>query len=67
MIFFKCLIFVAGDYLTFERGLQAINSQCDGTTSIDRLEGLVMSMADFHVQLNLLKLIYKLLFKVCST
>ena len=54
-----------GDYLTFERGQQALNSQGDGSTGFQKLEGLMMAMADFHVQMNFLKLIYKMLFKVC--
>ena len=56
-----------GDYLTFERSQQAINSQSDGKTPADRMEGLVVVMADFHVQLNFMKLIYKTLFQVRPT
>ena len=47
-----------GDYLTVERPQQAINSQSD------RMDGLVVAMADFHVQLNLINLIYKTEFQV---
>ena len=47
-----------GDNLTFERSQQAINSQSDRTTPADRMEGLVVVMADFHVQLNFMKLKY---------
>ena len=53
-----------GDYLTFERGQQALHTQSDNILPEDRLEGLLMAMADFHVQINLLKMIYKMLFKV---
>ena len=58
--------FFIGDYLTFERGQQAMHTQSDNIRPEDRLEGLLMAMADFHVQINLLKLIYKMLFKVVS-
>lgn len=56
--------FVVGDYLSFERAQQVVSSQSDGLTSIDRLEGLIMGLADFHVQMNFLKLGYKILFHV---
>ena len=61
------IFFFVGDYLTFERSQQAINSQSDRTTPADRMEGLVVVMADFHVQLNFMKLIYKTLFQVRPT
>lgn len=41
-----------------------LNTQCDGKTPRARLEGLMMAMADFHVQMNFLKMIYDTLFKV---
>lgn len=41
-----------------------ISSQSDGKTATDRLEGLVMGIADFHVQMNFLKMGYKVLFSV---
>lgn len=57
-------IYFAGDYLSFERGQQVLSSQSDGVTKADRLEGLVMAMADFHVQMNFLKMGFKMLFHV---
>ena len=57
---------ISGDYLTFERGQQVQSTQSDGRTPADRLEGLLMGMADFHVQMNFLKLIYRVLFQVCT-
>ena len=48
-----------GDYLTFERSQQAINSQSDRKTPVERTEGLVVVLAGFHVQLNFMKLEYK--------
>lgn len=50
--------------MTFERGNQVLNTQCDGRSPKARLEGLMMAMADFHVQMNFLKMIYDTLFKV---
>ena len=55
---------IVGDYLTFERATQAQHSQSDGDTKVDRLEGLIMAMADFHVQMNFLKMAYQILFEV---
>lgn len=43
-----------------------ISSQSDAKTSMERLEGLVMAMADFHVQINFLKMAYKILFHVSN-
>lgn len=58
--------FYAGDYLSFERGQQVISSQSDRKTSSERLEGLLMGMADFHVQMNFLKMGFKILFHVST-
>ena len=46
-----------GDYLTIEVSQQEINSQSDRKTPEDRMEGLVVVLADFDVQLNFMKLI----------
>ena len=48
-----------GDYLTIERSQQVINSQSDRKTPVERMEGLVVVLAGFHVQLNFMKLEYK--------
>lgn len=62
--YFTSGVISVGDYLTFERGLQVLHTQSDGKSQEDRLEGLLMAMADFHVQINLLKVIYRILFRV---
>lgn len=41
-----------------------MNTQGDGKSPRDRLEGLMMAMADFHVQMNFLKMTFGILFKV---
>ena len=61
---FHSVAFVTGDYLSFERGKEVLHTQSDAKTPTDRLEGILMGMADFHVQMNFLKMIYKMLFKV---
>lgn len=60
------VILFVGDYLSFAVGKSAQESQQDNTTSANRLEGLVMVMADFHVLMNLCDLIFKDLFHVCT-
>lgn len=53
--------------MTFERGQQVLHTQSDGVTQSERLGGMLMAMADFHVQMNFLKLAYRILFKVIPT
>ena len=60
------LQFVPGDYLSFAFGKKVQSTQADNLTATDRLDGLVLCLADFHAEMNLLDLIYLLLFQVSS-
>lgn len=51
-----------GDWLSMKAGQRAQMAQADGETPSERRDGLVCIMADFHAQMALLRLIYKLLF-----
>ena len=44
-----------GDYLTVERGNGGLSCKRNSRSSSSRLEGLVMEMAEFHNQAELLK------------
>ena len=44
-----------GDYLTVERGLEALSSKRNGRTPSKKLQGLTMEFAEFHNQAELLK------------
>ena len=59
-----CNIVFEGDYLSFERAMGVIGSQGDGRNKSERIDHLIPVMADFHVQMNFLKLIWKHLYKV---
>lgn len=48
-------------------GQKAQMSQADGVTPAERKDGLVCIMADFHAQMALLRLIYKLLYDTKSS
>lgn len=48
-------------------GQKAQMSQADGLTPSERQDGLVCIMADFHAQMALLRLIFKVLYDVDSS
>ena len=48
-------------------GQKAQMSQADGVTPAERKDGLVCIMVDFHAQMALLRLIYKLLYDTKSS
>lgn len=53
---------VLGDYLSFANGKLAQHTQEDRTDAECRLEGLAMALSDFHAMMNLLDVVFKLLF-----
>lgn len=53
---------ILGDWLSMKCGQKAQMAQADGLTPTDRKDGLVCIMADFHAQMALLRLIFKVLY-----
>lgn len=55
---------VVGDYLSFNNGKLAQETQADVTNREGRLEGLIMALTDFHAMMNLLDIVFKTSFTV---
>lgn len=53
-----------GDHLSFNNGKLAQDTQADAGTAEGGLEGLIMSLSDFHAMMNLLDVTCKTLFTV---
>ena len=52
------------DYLSFERAMVVMDSQGDCRNESERIDHLIPVMADFHEQMDFLKLIWKHLYNV---
>lgn len=58
--------FFSGDWLTFDRTKKALSGAADGKTPEARLNSLVPVMADFHTQMEVLQIAWKLYSKDSS-
>lgn len=60
-------IFLQGDWLSFKRAQAALESVSNGGSSRERLEGMIPVMADFHIQMELIKIIWKVFYRSDSS
>lgn len=56
-----------GDWLSFKRAQAGIESVQNGETASDRNESLFPVIADFHAQMEMVKLIFKTLYDTKSS
>ena len=67
LIVIQCTqLFSAGAWLSFRVGQKAQASQANCDTPTERLDGLICVMADFHCQMELLTLMWKVLYNNSS-